>query len=474
MANITIKRNTGGSYEALYPRTIVTQLFDTDGSTALFDGSKKLKATYLPSFVFGGMKMAGVVDLSTGSTEGNAISLSTLFGSIVNYSNYTTTAEQSIGTYFIVNAAGFVTSSLGTLGSVAYYAFKAFVATTSPYYSADLGEEGDNTPPIYLERGDWIVLNGKTSPTSGVYYYTFSVVNNTYADASSSVKGVVYLSQSTSTQDSSTDVITEYVLNGLIGTGAGQIAAGDHTHTGYQAADGDLTALSALSGTGFVKRTGADTYTLDTSTYLTSQSTDFKTVAVTDTDSGFTWADTGSAVAEATGDTLTVVSGNDIEVDVDSASDAIRISHADTSSLSGAYGSAGISSITVDGEGHVTAISTSTYNNYSLPLAAAGTRGGVQLGATETELNRAVVLDGDEDAYVALPRQIPAVTLNGASSTAPSFYAPTGSGLTGSTTQVKQSLVANTSAAPSWIDTPVIYYDTTTGSTLGDIILDVE
>ena len=37
----------------------------------------------------------------------------------------------------------------------------------------------------------------------------------------------------------------------------------------YQAKDGDLTALAALSGTGFVKRTCTDTYSLDTNTYLT-------------------------------------------------------------------------------------------------------------------------------------------------------------------------------------------------------------
>lgn len=460
MANITIKRNTGGSYEALYPRTIVTQLFDTDGSTALFDGSKKLKTAYLPSFVVGGMRFAGAIDASSTTT------LQAAFSGIVDYA--TSNPTDLYGAYKIVTVGGSINSVAPVTSTSAGYSF----GLASP--STALGEEEDNTAPITVEKGDWIVYTQYFSPATGVKIFYFTIVNNTYQDATSSAKGIVTLSQSTSLQDSSEAVITEYVLGGLVGTGADQLAAGNHTHTGYQAADGDLTALSALSGTGFVKRTGADTYTLDTSTYLTSQSTDFKTITVTDTDSGFTWADTGSAVAEATGDTLTVVSGSDIEVDVDSTSDAIRISHADTSTLSGAYGSAGISSITVDGEGHVTAISTATYNNYSLPLAASGIRGGVQLGATETELNRAVVLDGDEDAYVALPRQIPAVTLNGASSTAPSFYAPTGSGLTGSTTQVKQSLVANTSAAPSWIDTPVIYYDTTTGSTLGDIILDVE
>lgn len=455
MANITIKRNTGGAYEALYPRTIVTQLFDTDGTTALFDGSKKLKETYLPDSVFGGMKFVGVVS--------GSVNASTLYTTL----KAATTDNQEIGAYFIASSAATITFDVDATNSVTH-------TTTTNYGGTGAAEEGDASSPITIEQGDWFILINKWS-FSGTNYVSWSYVNNTYADATSSVKGVVTLSNSTTTATTGNNVITDGILNGLIGTAAGDIAAGDHLHSGvYQPVDGDLTALSALSGTGFVKRTGADTYTLDTSTYLTSQSTDFKTVTVTDTDSGYTWGATGSAVAEATGDTLTVVSGTGVNVDVDSTADAIRISHADTSALSGAYGSSGIASITVDANGHITAITPATYNNYSLPLAANGTRGGIQLGATETEINRAVVLDGDEDAYVALPRQIPAVTLNGSSSTAPSFYAPTGAGLTGSTSQVKQRLNAVTGAEPTWIDAPNIYYDTTTGSTLGDIILDVE
>ena len=41
--------------------------------------------------------------------------------------------------------------------------------------------------------------------------------------------------------------------------------------SGYQPLDGDLTAIAALAGTsGFLKKTGANTWALDTSTYLTS------------------------------------------------------------------------------------------------------------------------------------------------------------------------------------------------------------
>ena len=54
-------------------------------------------------------------------------------------------------------------------------------------------------------------------------------------------------------------------------------------------------------------------------------SNSFETMSVTDTDSGFTWAATGDAVAASATDTLTIVSGSGIDVDVDAASDAIRV-----------------------------------------------------------------------------------------------------------------------------------------------------
>ena len=40
---------------------------------------------------------------------------------------------------------------------------------------------------------------------------------------------------------------------------------------------------------------------------------------------------------------------------------SITINHADTSNLSGAQGTDGIASITVDGLGHVTAVTTASY-----------------------------------------------------------------------------------------------------------------
>lgn len=97
----------------------------------------------------------------------------------------------------------------------------------------------------------------------------------------------------------------------------------------------NTSALSGTYGTAGIKSIGVDGMGhitgVTTDTYLTSQSTDFKTITVSDTDSGFTWAATGSAAAEIVGDTLTVVSGRGIDVDVDATNDAIRISSAGSS-----------------------------------------------------------------------------------------------------------------------------------------------
>lgn len=57
----------------------------------------------------------------------------------------------------------------------------------------------------------------------------------------------------------------------LAGYGITDAATSTHNHNGtYQPVDADLTAIAALAGTsGFLKKTAADTWSLDTSTYLT-------------------------------------------------------------------------------------------------------------------------------------------------------------------------------------------------------------
>lgn len=251
MANITIRRKTGASaYEPLYPTTVIDQVTGLQDAldakisstekgavngVATLDGSGKVPYAQLPSSVLGGMKFFGTANLSTG-TEGSPVELSSLFSSIVNHANFSE-ADQYLGAYLIVTNTGWIKDSLSVTG------------TTSGYYfytpnGTGLGEEEDNSSPYKLEKGDWIVLRSGWVPAANVTAYTFAVINNTYQDATSTAKGVVFLSQSTSTQDSSNDVITEYVLNGLIGTAAGQIAAGDHDHDSVYLGISDTAAAA--------------------------------------------------------------------------------------------------------------------------------------------------------------------------------------------------------------------------------------
>jgi hypothetical protein len=57
-----------------------------------------------------------------------------------------------------------------------------------------------------------------------------------------------------------------------------------HTHS-YQAASNELTALAAITGTGFIKRTGTNTYAVDSSTYALATSPTINTSIISGTTS---------------------------------------------------------------------------------------------------------------------------------------------------------------------------------------------
>jgi hypothetical protein len=66
---------------------------------------------------------------------------------------------------------------------------------------------------------------------------------------------------------------------GRIAVGTGSNSFVDFAKFGeIQALDADLTAISGLTGTGFLKRTGTNTWTLDTNTYLTAEADTLSTV----------------------------------------------------------------------------------------------------------------------------------------------------------------------------------------------------
>jgi hypothetical protein len=366
----------------------------------LTDG--KISQSYLPSYIIGGLTFYATQSLATST------GLSTIWSSLLGFSTTADQAARAVGSYVIVTTGGELTTNSPTQGSSAGYQVNA------------PGDEGDNSSPINLEAGDWIVFRNQTLSGSGgtlqVVYY-FDIINNTYGDATTSDKGIVTLSsQSTYASLTGNNVVTDGRLKTLIDNA--NFALAGHLHTGvYQPIDGDLTAIAALSGTsGLIRKTAADTYSLDTATYSTTAHTHG---SITSDGKIGTTAD------------LVVVTGS-----------------------AGALTTASRSGI-------------DTRSTFPVALATASTIGGVEVGFTSTEVNRALLLSGN-DAYVALPRQIPAITLNGtANVTAPGFYAPTAAGTSG---QLLVSAGANNS--PTWATINKFLYDTTSGAATGDIIFD--
>lgn len=110
---------------------------------------------------------------------------------------------------------------------------------------------------------------------------------------------------------------------------------------------------------------GADTYTFGSSTAipqftvdkwgrLTSATTvslnanSYGTFNVTDTDSGYTWAETGNITAGSNADSMTFVSGEGIDIDVDSTNEAILIRNIGVRSVAGTTNQISVTASTGD------------------------------------------------------------------------------------------------------------------------------
>lgn len=115
----------------------------------------------------------------------------------------------------------------------------------------------------YLTTNQTITLSGDASG-SGTTAITVTVADDSHAHTGSTISGLDAGDTTTGTFN------IARIPTGTTGT---TVALGNHTHS-YQPLDADLTAIAALAGTsGFLKKTAADTWSLDTSTYLTGNQT---------------------------------------------------------------------------------------------------------------------------------------------------------------------------------------------------------
>lgn len=182
----------------------------------------------------------------------------------------------------------------------------------------------------------------------------------------------------------------------------------------YSHADTSTQASVDNSGNTFIQDITLDTYGHITAIVsgTATQSNDFGTVAI-GTDSGYTWgvANTNTnQVADTTGDTLTLVKGGGIDLFTSTVAgtDAIKIEHADTSTVanlsSDNSGGTYIQDIsfTFDTYGHVTAatVATGTESNDFGTFAINGTDSGYTWGTANTNTNQAADSRGDTLTFV--------------------------------------------------------------------------
>jgi hypothetical protein len=132
----------------------------------------KLKSELLPSYILGGMRYGGTVDLSSNPN------LRDVLASKIHDDN----KDEAKGLYFIVNKGGVVVTDTGS----------GVEPITHGYMISNPGDEGEYVSPVTLETGDWLVYEGYELVTDN-YVFKFNVVNNTYRNASTDFHGIVKL-----------------------------------------------------------------------------------------------------------------------------------------------------------------------------------------------------------------------------------------------------------------------------------------
>jgi hypothetical protein len=165
--NVELRRSNGTNYnEVIHIATevsLVSGLLGNDG---------KFKSELLPSYILGGMRYGGTVDLSSDPN------LRDVLASKIHNDN----KDEAKGLYFIVSKGGVVTTDTGS----------SVDPVTHGYVISTPGDEGEYLSPVTLETGDWLVYAGYELVVDN-YIFKFNVVNNTYRNASTDSHGIVKL-----------------------------------------------------------------------------------------------------------------------------------------------------------------------------------------------------------------------------------------------------------------------------------------
>lgn len=270
----------------------------------------------------------------------------------------------------------------------------------------------DTSGRMYVEFGD-------TGSTSGVTTKTVAYTNDIPAEytlplAANGTRGGIQIGYSSNGKNYAVKLESEKAYVNVpwentwrpIGTGATDAAAGNHTHTLSIASDTGTSDLTLAYGGKYKLTAGGNTFIFtmpsadDTNTWRGIYTSGTSRVGNLITSKAMNFAaDTGLAVEYIAAGTSIGQSGSDDYF-------TIRMKGVQwvgaTASANGTIGMMPAPTIAQRNQflrGDGTWVSL---NNYSLPLAADGTRGGIQIGYSESGNNYAVKLDS-EKAYVTVP-----------------------------------------------------------------------
>jgi len=280
-----IKRWTGAWTEQ-YPKTTTPRIFTANGLNQIFSGDKILPA-YLPDSVFDTLKFYGVtgcnMDDNSAQDEARRKVLAEALIAAKNAAVATGNIQNVKGYYWVINdvtGSGVIQDITAIPGATTTGEF-----VTLGFRPQDGGSSSSiNSSSGTLEVGDWFVIESISGSGSSGSPWTFtaSVINNTYESATTSVAGIVTRSSSTSVLTTGNAVITDGILNGLMGNAATQIAYGNHGHgnitTGglisaavVTPADTDTILISDATASGKIER--GITIGTSTTTFLTNAGT---------------------------------------------------------------------------------------------------------------------------------------------------------------------------------------------------------
>lgn len=314
---------TGTGWVNQAPNTTVANIFTStayNAADAVFDGSGKIYAKYLPNSVFGGLKFQGTIANADVDTAQELVDL--LGAALDGLDDTSQTSVNSLkGMYWIASNTVTDLNATGQLQD----ATSGTIYWCVSGYNITYEEGATSFATADMEAGDWLVITdvSGTGAQNDGYIVRFQIVNNSYQSATSTASGISKVFSDTLQEVAANTVTAEATRTyGIQKNAAGQLVVN-------------------------VPWTDANT------TYTVEAVQDSTNAIVRLTDNA-----TGT-------DDIKFIAGDNISLTVDEANDTIEIdaSHPTISGAASSSTNTGrtyIQNLTLDAFGHITQIDSAT------------------------------------------------------------------------------------------------------------------